>query len=467
MVTAPDPARMSAVERLTTTIGPKALHDALTPKQRLALRFFWPAWERPGVRLPPPSAPKKEPGFGLWNGQAEPPGEWLHWIYCAGRASGKSRRLTQFVLDRAKRFSGCRIAVVARTTGSLWGEVVEGESGIIAHSPPWFYPKVQANKRRLLFPNGSKAILFTGEEPDNLRGPNNNFGAVDELAAMGYAEEVWRQLQMTMRSGNHPQTMVATTPRPLKLLIRLTQDPNAAVTVGSSYENRANVAASWLDANLKVFEGTGFGRQEIGGEILEEMPGALFKREWFERSWCPDAHRDSPFRRVGIGVDPAETSGEKADNWGIIAAGIREDGIIQVLEDATVNASPDVAAKAAVALYWKHGASFMVADVGRSGAMVDSTMKLVDPRVKVLKKGGNKGKRARAESVAVLYSKHLVFHSPGLGKLEDECCQWTDDVKSWSPDRMDALAYVANELAFKAPPSQTGLNREQVAPRRI
>jgi len=229
-------------------------------------------------------------------------------------------------LERLRRFPGCRIAVVARTAGSLWGEVVEGQSGLLGCSPPWFEPKVQTNKRRLLFPNGSKAILFTGEEPDNLRGPNNHFGVIDELAAMPYAEEVWRQLQMTMRSGVHPQTMVATTPRPLKLLIRLTQDSRSAVTVGASYENRANVAQSWLDENLKVYEGTAFGRQEIGGEILEEMPGALFKREWFERPWCRDAQKESPFRRIGIGVDPAETSGEKADNWGIIAAGQREEG---------------------------------------------------------------------------------------------------------------------------------------------
>jgi phage terminase large subunit-like protein len=440
-----DAGQMSQIERLTLAMGPRAFHDVLTPKERLALRYYWPAWERPAVRLPPPRPPKKEPGFGLWSGQGEPPGDWIYWICCAGRGSGKSRRLTQFMIDRAQRFPGCRIALVARTTAALWGEAVDGESGLLAHAPPWFYPAVQVNKRQLMFPNGSRVKLFSGEEPDNLRGPNNHFAAVDELAAMPYSDEVWRQLQMTMRSGVHPQTMVATTPRPLKLLIRLTRDPLSAVSVGSSYENRANVAKSWLDANLQEYEGTGFGRQEIWGEILEEQPGALFRREWFEPAWCPAATKDARFRRVGIGVDPAETSGEQADSWGIVAAGIRDDGVVQVLEDVTVNDTPDVAARAAVDLYWKHEASFMVADVGRSGAMVESLMKLVDPRVRVLKKGGNKGKRAWTESVAALYSKHMVFHSPGLTKLEDECCQWTDDVK-WSPDRMDALTYVVSEF---------------------
>ncbi|MGC4114492.1 MAG: terminase family protein [Myxococcales bacterium] len=453
-----DLTRCSIVERLVMELGAQGLHDALTPEERVVLPYVREAWERPSIRLPA-VPPRKEPGFGRWSGQQEPPGKWLFWIACGGRGVGKSWLLTQFVLSRAQRFPGCRIAAVARTAGAMWSEIVEGKAGLLAFSPRWFAPKVQANKRQLVYPNGSLVKLFTAEEPDTLRGPNNDFGAVDELCAMKYAEEMWRQLQMTMRSGSHPQTMVATTPRPLKLLIRLVEDPRSAVTIGRSYENRANVAPSWLDENVRPYVGTAFGRQEVDGEILDEMPGALFERKWFDRdTWCPDWRKESKYKRIGVGVDPAETSGEHADNWGIIAAGLREDGLIEVLEDATLNATPDAAAKAAVDCYWKHGASFMVADVGRSGQLVESVIKLTDSRVRVLKKGGNKGKRAWAESAAVLYGKHLVFHSPGLEKLENECCRWTDDVpkSEWSPDRMDALAYVLAELATKgAPPTVT------------
>ena len=208
-------ADRSLIERLVVQFGARRVHDALTPAERTALRYCWPAWERPSRRLPPRPAPKREPGFGRWSGQQEPPGAWLFWLYMGGRGIGKSRRLTQFVNDRAKRFPGCRIAVVARTARSLWGEVVEGESGLLAHSPPWFMPRVQANKMRLVYPNDSKAILFTAEEPENLRGPNNAFAAVEELAAQPYHEEVWRQLQMTMRSGRlkSPIAAPSRTPR--------------------------------------------------------------------------------------------------------------------------------------------------------------------------------------------------------------------------------------------------------------
>jgi phage terminase large subunit-like protein len=450
-----DRSRCSTIERLVTTLGARGLHDALTPEERAVLPYLRAAWARSSVRLPPPAPPKKEPGFGRWSGQQEPPGRWLFWIACGGRGMGKSWLLTHFILERARCFPGCRIAAVARTAGSMWSEIVEGKAGLLAFSPKWFVPRVQANKRQLVYPNGSLVKLFTAEEPDTLRGPNNDFGAVDELCAMKYAEEMWRQLQMTMRSGVHPQTMVATTPRPLKLLMRLVEDPRSAVTIGRSYENRANVAQSWLDENVKPYIGTAFGRQEVDGEILDEMPGALFERKWFDRdTWCPDWRKDSKYRRIGVGVDPAETSGEHADSWGIIAAGLREDGLIEILEDATMNATPDAAAKAAVDCYWRHGASFMVADVGRSGQLVDSVIRLTDRRVRVLRKGGNKGKRAWAEGAAVLYAKHLAFHAPGLEKLEDECCRWTDDVpkSEWSPDRMDAMAYVLAELTVKGPP---------------
>lgn len=457
-----DLKKRSLVERLTLMLGARGLHDVLSPAERAVLPYSYESLARTSERLPDHPYPKKSPAFGRWSGQMEPPGRWIYWIALAGRGFGKSFMLSHFVIRRAKRFSGARIAVVARTAGSLWGEVVEGPAGLLACSPKWFSPKVLANKKRLTFPNGSVVKLFSGEEPDTLRGPNHDFAAVDEFAAMPYAVEVWRQLQMTMRRGAHPQTMVATTPRPMKLLIDLAVDRRSAVTVGNSYDNRANVAQSWLEQNVKPYQGTAFGRQEVDGEIIEEMPGALFKRAWFDLEYAakkngwpysngsPIRIPESRFRRIGIGVDPAETAGEKADYWGIIAAALREDGLIEVLEDASVNDVPGVAARAAVGLYNKYGASFMKADVGRSGTLVKSIIKEVDSSVRVLEKGGNKGKRAWAESVSVLYENGTVFSRPGLTELEDQCCTWTDDVK-WSPDRMDALAYVVTELHTPRP----------------
>lgn len=455
--------KRSLVERLTLMLGAKGLHDVLTPSERAVLPYCYEALARPSDKLPE-LANGKSPGFGRWSGQMEPPGRWLYWIALAGRGFGKSFMLSHFAIRRAKKFPGARIAAVARTAGHVWSDMVEGPAGLLACSPKWFQPKVLTNKKRLTFPNGSQIKLFSAEEPDTLRGPNNDFAIVDEFAAMPYAEKVWRQLQMTMRRGVHPQTMVATTPRPLKILISLAKDKRSVVTVGRSHDNRANVSQSWLDENVKPYEGTAFGRQEVGGEIMEEMPGAIFKREWFDPAWAAQHNGwrgrppESKFRRVGIGIDPAETTGERADSWGIIAAASREDGLVEILEDATIRDTPDEAAKAAVKIYHKYGASFVIADVGRSGAMVKGIMKLADPLVRVLEKGGNKGKRAWAESAAVLYEKGKIFNrGGGLTMLEDECCTWTDDEK-WSPDRMDALAYVVSELIVSTP-SLSGLGK--------
>lgn len=448
--------KRSFVERLVLRLGARGLFDSLTPAERAGLLYSTSAWERPSSRLPSPDPDKgpKEPGFGIWSGQQEPPGKWLYWLFCGGRGVGKSWVLTRFILGRALRFPGCRIALVAKTSGTMV-ECLEGDSGLLNNSPPWFYPEVEANKRQLVFPNKSVVRWFTAEEPENLRGPNNDFGAIEELCAQPKAAEVWKQLRLTMRRGVHPQIMIATTPTISKLLLSIYEDRHTAVTVGNSYENRANVAQSWLDENVAPMLGTAFGRQEVNGEILMQAEGAMFLRAWFDRQkWCPESFKESKYKRIGVGVDPARTSGHKADSWGIVKAGLREDGLIEVMEDATVNATPDIAVQRAVDLYHEEpSATFMVADVGAGGQMVDGLVRLAGGKgIQIVRKSGTKGKRAWAEGAAVLYGKHLVFNAPGLGKLEEELCTWSDDVK-WSPNRMDALAYVVAELMQKGPAS--------------
>ncbi len=465
-----DLANASIVERLVMRMGARRLFDALPPQERVGLLYSTAAWARPSVRLPPPDEKSgmKEPGFGIWSGQQEPPGAWLYWLALAGRGFGKSWMLTRFMLDRARRFPGCRIALVAKTAGTLL-ECIEGDAGLLLNSPPWFEPDPQWNKRQLVFPNRSRIRWFTAEEPENLRGPNHDFGAIEEWCAQPKMVEVWRQMRLTLRRGIHPQLMIATTPTISKMLLEVYQDPHTAVTTGNSYENRGNLAKSWLDENITPMLGTTFGQQEINGQVLKQAEGALFLRDWFDREkWCPDSFKESKYKRIGVGVDPARTSGHKADSWGIIKAGLREDGLIEIMADATVNATPDVAVQRAVNLYHEEpSATFMVADVGAGGAMVDGLVRLAGGQnVHVLRKSGNKGKRAWAEGASVLYGKHVIFHAPNLGDLENELCNWTDDVK-WSPNRMDALAYVVSELAGRpAVPTQQGLNQGSLAPRR-
>ena len=448
--------RQSIAERLISGLGARALFEALTPAERVAFLYSYLAWVRPSRRLSAEEALGQglsEPGWGCWSGQEEPPGEWLNWILCAGRGYGKSWRITWFILTRALRFPSCRIALVAQTTTSLWRDCIFGKAGLVAQAPPWFAPRLHKNGKSASFPNKSSLHLFTAEVPKNLKGPNNDFGAVEEMCAQPYAREAWDQLQMTMRSGVLPQTIVATTPQPpIPLLVELVQSKSSAVTIGDTRDNRGNNSRVWMEQKVLPLLGTQFGAEEVEGKIILQAQGALFRKEWFDRKWVwKDGEvKPSKFRCIGMGVDPAETSGPKADSWGIVVGGLREDGLIEILEDATTNAPPEVATKLAVERYKVWGATFMIADVGRSGKMVKGMVKLVDKNVNVLEKGGNLGKEGWARPAALLYSQKRVFHSHPMPILESQCCRWTNDVKAWSPDAMDAMAYVVTELEKNA-----------------
>lgn len=464
--------QISLAHKLILALGPRALLDRLTPEERRTFRYARSAWERPSARLPTLTDDDdlKEPGWGRWTGQQEPPGRWLYWILCAGRGFGKSWVLSNFCINRAEKYPGSRTALVGCTANSLWSDCVLGESGIMELAPPWFYPTIHKTGTFLSWPNGSITRLFTAEEPKRLKGPNNDFGAVEELCAQSRAQDVWDELQFTLRMGELPQTIVATTPDPpIPILLELIQHRSSAVTIGCTTENKGNVSEAWLQERVIPLLDTHVGQQQLKGKIILESPGALFKRAWFDRAkWCPDWMRPSRYKRIGVGVDPARTSGHKADSWGIIKAAHREDGLYEVMVDATVNDTPDVAIHRAVQLYFEEpAANFMVADKGAGGQMVDALVRLAGGRgVNVLTKQGNRSKRAWAEGASVLYARHLVFNALGMPDLEKECCTWTDDTQK-SPNRMDALAYVLAELSKPPAASLNGLNDSRVLPRRI
>jgi phage terminase large subunit-like protein len=469
--------RQSLAHELLLRLGPRGLCSALTPEEQVALLYSRAAWERPSERIGTPLGElvqglddAVEPGWGIWTGQQEPPGDWLYWLLCAGRSFGKSWRMSHFIMDRALRFPGCWIALVGCTVTSLWSDCVYGKSGLMTLAPPWFFPEEHITRTPWLkWPNGSITRLFSAEEPKRLKGPNNDFAAVEELCAQPLHEAVWEELQYTMRSGELPQTCVATTPDPpVSTLLDLLQSPSAAVTFGDTRENRGNVSEAWLRQHVDRNAGTHKGRQQIGGRIVLEVPGAPFKREWFRREkWCPGSFKASKYRRIGVSIDPARSHGKKSDAWGICKAAMREDGLLEIMADATVNDTPDVAIERAIALHDEEPrASFMVADKGAGGKMIDGLVRLAGGKgIRVICKQSNKGKDAYAAEAAVVFAKHLAFLAPGLHDLENECCTWTPKSKR-SPNRMDAMDYLVVELVASAP-SQAGLNSEPTAPRRI
>ena len=374
-------------------------------------------------------------GFWARPNQLPPPGPWKVWLILAGRGFGKTRAGAEQVLAWA-RTPKQRIALVAETAADVRDVVVEGESGILACAPPWCKPTYQPTKRRLTWPNGSIATTYSGDAPEQLRGPQHHHAWYDEVAKWRYAQEAWDNLELGLRLGQHPQVVATTTPRPIPLLRQLLADAGTVVTRGSTYDNTVNLAATFKDRILGRYEGTRLGRQELYAELLEDTPGALWTRMLLEQS---RVRQVPPLRRMVIGLDPGNEAG-------ILVAGLGDDGHGYVLEDLSISGSPATWAGQAIAGYYKYKANLIVAEANHGGDMVITTLATQDAKVATKKVWASQGKYARAEPVSALYEKGLVHHVGMFAELEDQLCNWVPNEGQPSPNELDALVWALTEL---------------------
>lgn len=236
---------------------------SLTPDQALELSYDWRFWARPK--------------------QLAPPGDWRIWLLLAGRGYGKTRSITEWARDQAESLPGSRGAIVSATAADARDIVVEGESGILAVCPLWNKARYEPSKRRIVWANGTTATMFSADEPDRLRGPQQHWAIADELAAWRYVEDAWSNLMLGLRLGNNPRCAVATTPRPIPIIRALLKDGTVAVTRGSTYENRSNLADVFFTEVIRRYEGTRLGAQELLAELLDSREGALWSHDSFQR----------------------------------------------------------------------------------------------------------------------------------------------------------------------------------------
>jgi phage terminase large subunit-like protein len=317
--------------------------------------------------------------------------------------------------------------------------MVKGEGGILRAHPPADRPKLRG--ATLTWPNGVEAHLMPAAEPERFRGPEFAAAWCDEIGKWPNAEAAWDMLQFGLRLGDRPRQMATTTPRPTALLKRLLADPLTAVTCAPSIKNK-HLSDSFLQAVVARYRGTVLGRQELDGELIEDMPDALWQRRMFK----PFA--GGALGRVVVAVDPPVTGTARSDACGMIVAGRTGDGVA-VLQDCTLKpAAPLAWARRAVAAFHAHGADAIVVEVNQGGDLVRSVIAQIDAQVPVQEVRANRGKWLRAEPVAALYGRGLVSHARGLEALEDEMCAFGPDGKSdgHSPDRVDALVWAVTEL---------------------
>ncbi len=400
--------------------------------------------------------------FEFWamEHQLPPEGDWRTWVIMGGRGAGKTRAGAEWVraevegarpLDPGR---SRRVALIGETLDQVRDVMIFGDSGIMACSPPDRRPEWQATRRRLVWPNGAEAQVFSAHEPESLRGPQFDAAWVDELAKWKKAEEAWDMLQFALRLGTHPRQCVTTTPRNVAVLKGILSNPSTVVTRAPTEANRAWLAASFLEEMRARYGGTRLGRQELEGELLEDAEGALWTSAMLEGLRREDA---GALSRVVVAVDPPVTGHKGSDECGIVVVGVRAEGdpgdwCAVVLEDASLSAaSPQEWARAAIAAMERHGAERLVAEVNQGGDLVESVIRQVDRLVPFKAVRAARGKTARAEPVAALYEQGRVYHLRGLGRLEDQMCRMT--VQGYegkgSPDRVDALVWALHELMIE------------------
>ncbi|HQT62556.1 terminase large subunit domain-containing protein [Acidiphilium sp.] len=373
--------------------------------------------------------------------QIAPLGQWATWIALAGRGWGKTEAGAQWIRQRVK--DGAKsIALIAETQKDLEEVMVER---LVSCHPPDEAPVVRFKPVRLRWPNGAVALGYNGTEPNQLRGPQFDTAWVDELAKYRYAAEAWDMLQFTMRRGNDPRVFVTTTPRPIKTIRDILNDPTTRITRGSTFDNATNLPAQFLDRLRAKYEGTRLGRQELNAEILDDVPGALW-----QRNNILFAPTKPDMRRVVVAIDPATTSGEDSDETGIVVAAKGVDGRGYVLADLTCRESPNEWARIAVQAFHDYKADRIVAETNQGGEMVEATIRTVASRVPFTGIHAKRGKVLRAEPVAALYEQQRVSHVGSFYALEDQMCAFTPDFDpksaGYSPDRVDALVYALTEL---------------------
>lgn len=372
---------------------------------------------------------------------------WNVWFLCAGRGFGKTRTGAETVRHVVENEGIKRIALVAPTAADARDVMVEGESGLMAVCPPWNKPIYEPSKRRVVWPNGALATLYSADEPERLRGPQHEFAWCDELGSWRYDRDAWDMLMLGLRLGKNPRAVITSTPKSTRLIREIVGDKaNTAVTTGSTYDNKNNLAGTFLAKIKDKYEGTRLGRQEIYAEILTENAGALWTRKMVEDAMLPRNTGLPLFKRIVVAVDPAVTESESADETGIVVCGLGEDGLGYLLKDASGRMSPSAWAGVSVSLYHSFMADRIVAETNNGGAMVELTIRTVDKDVSYRGLHASRGKRARAEPIAALYEQGKIRHLESSGELEDQLCTWEPLGTHASPDRLDALVWAFSEL---------------------
>ena len=404
----------------------RAALERLSAPEAEALQYDWHEWAR--------------------DSQRQPEGDWVNWLILAGRGFGKTRTGAEAVRSWVRSFP--YVNLIGATADDARDIMIEGESGILAICPRHERPRYLPSKRRLEWPNGARSLIFTADEPERLRGKQHMKLWCDELGSWR-RPEAFEQAMLGLRLGALPQAVVTTTPKPVRLIKELMADTGTVTTRGSTYDNRAHLAPGFFTRIIKRYEGTRLGRQELNAELLEDVEGALWWNALIEDARVSKAPDMS---RIVVAIDPATTSGETADETGIVVAGRGVDGDAYVLRDLSCRLSSNGWGNRAVNAYREFRADRIVAEVNNGGDLVEDVIRTVDRHVSYRAVHASRGKVVRAEPISALYEQKRVHHVGLFAGLETQMCSFVPDHLDGSPDRVDALVWALTELMIEREP---------------
>lgn len=414
--------------------------------------------------------------------QIAPDGEWDVLAWVTGRGFGKTRSACSWFHERVRalaessarrRYGAGAGALVHRTTSDVREVLVEGEAGILATAPTGWLPKYEPSKRRVTWPNGFKATTFSAEEPDQLRGPEHSTAIGEEFATWKSVVGVdgltaFDNLLFSMRSKRtRPQLVLTTTPKRTRAMRDLeakhAADPQRNIIVrGSMYDNKRNLAPSFVEMIEQRYAGTSLGDQEIYGKIAKDAEGSVFKSHNFDKGRTPST--DLPqLSNIVVGVDPSVGDGSH-DECGIVVAGMSaaplptliqtEGGVMvprqmrhgYILEDLSIAAPPDVWAQRVVHAASQWGTLHIAVEGNNGGQVLKSILRPLNPNLRIKIVYAKQGKEVRAEPVAGLFAQGVWHMVDELPELEDQSTSYVPGTGMDSPDRMDAMVWAVHYL---------------------
>lgn len=441
---------MSTLDRLVW----QGLFDRLSPPEE---------WE-PVNR--PPLLPHQHP----------PEGKWELFLQEGGRGSGKTEGCARYYAKWMRAHPGARGRIIAPTFGDAVESCIKGPSGLLAMDPEITWHATDPGGAKVRWPNGSEALVFgtpTAREVDRFRaGGNRHIDWWEEIAAnpmirtQSTMDNAWDQAQLGLRLGDHPHSIASTTPRPSKKYREIRKLKGTVITHGTMEDN-PHTSQEWREAMKEKYGGTRLGRQEISGELLEDVEGALWTLDLIDKHRVAPGGVPDDLIKVVVGVDPPGGRTE----CGIVVAGLDSKGRVYVLQDATAGERPSPAtwSRKSVRTWHDHKSDSILGERNYGGEMVEHTIRTVPAEagypsgqvVRYRDVTATRGKAIRAEPCVGLYEQNKVFHVGIFPELEDEMTQWVPGESPESPNRLDALVWCLYDLVIKAQkPASTGKMRD-------